>query len=459
MKDLVIIGGGPGGYVAAIRASQLGLNVVLVEKDSLGGTCLNRGCIPTKSYFQNASVLNTVKQLNDYNISVNDINFDMAGAKQRKDAVVTNLVNGIEQLLKSNKIEVIKGNAKIIEPGKVKVNDQDINTKNIIIATGSIPVTLPIKGIENKGVLTSDEILEITNVPKSLAIIGGGVIGSEFACIFNTFGSEVTVFESQPNILGMLDSEIVKRMNILLKRQGISVNTSTIINDIAQTENRLNINASTKKGDISLDVDMVLVAGGRRPNTNGLGVEELGINTNNGFISVDENFATNIPGIYAIGDVTGGQMLAHVASEEGIVAVERICDIDNEVHYHAVPSCIFTLPEIATVGMSEEEAKANNISYKVGKFPFVANGKALSMGQTDGLVKVIADDENTILGVHILGAHASDLILEATLWVKQRQKTEDIIGTIHPHPTLGEALIEAVLDLNKQAIHIAPRRK
>lgn len=461
MKDLVIIGGGPGGYVAAIRARQLGMDVTLIEKDAVGGTCLNRGCIPTKAYFKNAGVIKTIAESNVYGVDVDNFKFNMQIAKERKDTIVSNLVSGIKQLLSANGVETIIGNAALIDKNTVLVGDQEIKTKNVLIASGSVPALLPIKGIDLDGVITSDEILELTEIPKRLAIIGGGVIGLEFACIFNAFGSEVTVIEFMPSVLNLLDKELGKRMGVFLKKQKIAVHTGTSVKYIEKEDNGLKLYAEGKKGEIAVEADMVLVAGGRKPYTDGLNIEKIGIETDKrGFVNVDSNFRTNIEGVYAIGDVIGGQMLAHVASEEGIVAVEKIHGIDeSEVYYHAVPGCIFTFPEIATVGMSEEAAKENGINIKVGKFPFTANGKAMTMGETDGMVKIIADEDNTIIGVHIIGPHASDLILEGTMMVKNRMKTSKVIGTIHPHPTLGETLMEAVLDVNDQAVHIAPRKK
>lgn len=459
MKDLVVIGGGPGGYVAAIRASQLGLKVVLIEKEAVGGTCLNRGCIPTKAYFQNAKALHTAQTSAEFNFRVDSIAFDMKGAKERKDGIVNNLMVGIKQLLAANGVEVINGEASIARVGVVVVNGEKIETRNILIATGSVPSILPIEGADLPGVITSDDALELTKVPDRLAIIGGGVIGLEFACIFNTFGTKVTVFEYMPSVLNMLDKEIGKRMGVFLKKQNIEVHTNAAVERIEKQGEALQVYAKTKKGDIVADADLVLMAGGRKPFIKGLNLEEAGVITERGFIKVDEDFATNVKGIYAIGDVIGGQMLAHVASEEGIAAVEKIAGHKSEVTYYAVPSCIFSFPEISTVGMSEEEAKEKGINYKVGKFQFAANGKAMTMGETDGLVKIIADDNGVIVGVHIIGPHASDLILEGTMMVKNRMRIDDIIGTIHPHPTLGEALMEAVLDVQGQAIHLAPRKK
>lgn len=460
MKDLVIIGGGPGGYVAAIRARQLGLDVTLIEKDAVGGTCLNRGCIPTKAYYRNAEIMHDLSRAAEFNLSVEGLKFNMEQARERKDRIVKNLVKGVEKLLADHRVEVLKADARLTAPDTVAVPGQEIKTRNILLATGSIPASLPLPGAELDGVVDSTALLEINKVPPRLAIIGGGVIGLEYACIFNAFGSQVTVIEYLPAILSLLDGEIGKRMGVFLKKQGITVHTGTALEKIEKNGNELVLTANGKKGDLSIAADLVLLAAGRRPWTAGLELEALGIATDaHGFIKVDGNFATNIPGIYAIGDVIGGLMLAHVASEEGIAAVENIAGHKGQVHYHAVPSCIFTFPEIATVGLSEEECVNKGINYRIGKFNFAANGKAMTLGQTDGLVKVIADENDVIRGVHILGPHASDLILEGTILVQEGIKASDFAGTIHAHPTLGEALMEAVLDVNGQAIHLSPRKR
>ncbi len=460
MIDLLVIGGGPGGYVAAIRASQLGLEVILVEKDNLGGTCLNRGCIPTKAYFQNAKALRTMQNSQEFSISLDNLRFDMAAAKRRKDKIVANLATGVKRLLHSNKIKVISGEARLVDAKTVLVNGEEVQAKNIIIASGSKPTLLPIKGIESDKVLTSDEINDITTVPEKLVIIGAGVIGLEYANIFNTFGSRVTLIESMPLVLNYLDTELSKRMAIFLKRQGIDLHTSTLVEEIIAAGENLIVKAAGKKGDMEVSADIVLVASGRSAQTDNLGLDRLGIKTENGFIQVNENYETNLKNIYAIGDVIGDPMLAHVASEEGIAVAERIAGHSGpNINYNAVPSCIFTFPEIAVVGMGEEEAKAKGINYQVGKYPFSANGKAMTMGETDGMVKVLADENGFIIGVHIIGPHASDLILEGIVLVKNRLNTKEIKGTIHPHPTLGEAIAEAILDIDNQAIHLNPKTK
>ncbi len=459
MKDLIIIGGGPGGYVAAIRARQLGMSVVLIEKDRVGGVCLNRGCIPTKAYYRNALALRDIENSSEFNIQVDKVSFDMFGAKQRKNNIVNNLTGGIEKLLQANGVQKITGEASLMDKSTVLVNGETIQGRNLLLASGSVPASLPIPGIDLPGVLNSDQMLELEQVPKRLAIIGGGVIGLEFACIFNSFGSQVSIFEFLPYLLNSMDNELGKRILVFLKKQKIAVHTSASVEKIENDADSLKITAQGKKGTIELSADMILAAGGRKPYTQGLGLEKLGIDLDeSGFIKVDGRFATNIEGIYAIGDVIGGFMLAHAASEEGIAAVENMAGHNTQVSYHAVPGCVFSIPEIASVGMSEEEARAGGIEYRTGKFPFVANGKALTLGETDGMVKVLADQNEVIIGVHIIGPHASDLITEGTMMVKNRMKLPEITGIIHPHPTLCEALMEAVLDVQGKAVHLNPPR-
>lgn len=460
MYDLVIIGAGPGGYVAAIRAAQLGLSVAVMEKNRPGGTCLNRGCIPTKAYYQNARLLRDLHRSHLFGIETARYTFDMAQAHQRKQQVVQQLASGVEQLLKAYKVQVVSGEACLQDTRSVRVGEQTIAAGRILIASGSLPRLLPIQGAGHSRIMTSDEALEMTEIPPRLAVIGGGVIGLEFACIFRTFGSEVTVFESQSTILPLLDREITKRMALFLKRQGIAVHTSVVVHRFAEGASGMSVHASGPRGEVTVEADCVLQAGGRKPCTGGLKLEQLGIRTDpHGFIKVDEHYETSAAGVYAIGDVIGGQMLAHVASEEGIAAVEHMAGRSVHVPYHAVPSTLFTFPEIATVGISEEEARASGLDVRIGRFSFAANGKALTMGETDGLVKVIADRQGTLMGVHIIGPHASDLIAEAAVAVSNRLQLKTVLETIHAHPTLAEAFKEAVLDVTDEAIHLAPVRK
>lgn len=459
VKDLVVIGGGPGGYAAAIRACQLGMKVALIERDALGGTCLNRGCIPTKAYHYNARILYDLHKAAGLGIEVENARLDMQRAKDRKDSIVRGLVDSIQKLLEQNQAEVIKGTAGIIDPQIVEVEEQRIKTRNILIASGSRPADLSIEGADLPGVMNSDEILELTAVPPRLAIIGGGVIGLEFASIFNQFGSAVTVIEKEARLLNAMDEEISRRMLVYLKKTGISIFTGTQVQQITAVDAGLNLVVRGKKEASVIEADVVLLAAGREPVTDNMKLADIGIELGpGGFIKTDGNFKTNRAGIYAIGDVIGSMMLAHVASEEGIAAVEHMAGKDRTVAYASVPQCIFTLPEAASVGMSEEEARERGLEYKVGKYLMAANSKAMTMGKTDGMVKILADQEERVIGVHIIGPHASDLILEGTIMVKNQMQIKDLLGTIHPHPTLGEALMEALHDIRGEAIHLLPKR-
>ncbi len=460
MHDVIIIGGGPGGYVAAIRARQLGLNVLLIEQDKLGGTCLNRGCIPTKAYYHNAKFLRNLDQSAYHGVQIADWHFNLAQAWENKEEVVQTLLSGIERLLKANAVQLLGGRARLLDKHTVIVDGKKQQGHYIILATGSVPAQLPLVGLDLPGILNSDEILDLKELPDSLAVIGGGVIGLEFACIFQAFGSQVTVIEEQPRLLGDLDEELGRRLGVSLRRQGINVLTQSRLKSVQTCQDLLHINLENKKGPMKIMADKVLLATGRLPNTAGLGLDELGIATGpKGFIKVDQNYQTNLDNIYAIGDVIGGQMLAHVASEEGVAVIEALAGLGNRSASPVVPSCIFTLPEMATVGLSEQEAKNQQIEYRLGRFQWAANGKALTMRETDGIVKVLVDEKDLIIGLHIMGPHASDLILEGLLLIEGKLSCKQAINMIHPHPTLGEALREALLDANKEAIHLGPAKR
>jgi dihydrolipoamide dehydrogenase len=462
-KDLIVIGGGPGGYVAAIRAAQLGAKVSLIEKDKLGGTCLNRGCIPTKALYRNAEILNTLKEIDTFGISLGEFNIDIEKIHCRKQCIIDQLVGGVAQLLKANGVEVINGTAAFKDKNIVQITLVDGSTKtlsaaNIIIATGSTPAIPPITGADLEGIYTSEDILNFESIPSSLAVIGGGVVGMELACIFNSMGTKVTVVEFMPNILGQIDSDITKRLAVSLKKKGIEINLSTKITKIEKSAEGYIIYGEGKKGEVQFEAEKLLVSAGRTPVINDLNLEGIQINFDRKGIKVDSNYETNIKGIYAIGDVNGKIMLAHAASHQGLFAAEKIMGIETDSSKHIVPSCVFVFPEIASVGLTEDEAKKEGISYKTSKFMFGANGKALALGEGEGFVKVIAE-EDKIIGVHIMGPHASDLIHEATLAITNNLKIEHIKNTIHAHPTLSEAFHEAVMGLSGEAIHLVPIRK
>lgn len=465
-KDLLIIGGGPGGYVAAIRASQLGDNVTLIEEDKVGGTCLNRGCISTKALYKNADVLNTIKKSDDFGISITEYSVNMEKVQQRKNNISDGLRAGVEQLLKGFNVEVMYGKASFIDKNTVEYVSGEgtkatISAKKIIIATGSKASKLPIEGIDLPNVITSNEALNLDYIPNDIAIIGGGVIGIEFAGIFASFGANVTVIEYAPRILPMLDEEMVKRLAIYLKKKNIKINAGTAVKKIEKTDNnKLKLIADNNGKLIEYTADLVLMATGRSINIDGLGLEKTGVEYDSKGIKVNNVFESSVPNIYAIGDVIGGQMLAHLASDEGKVAVENMHGINSSVNYDCVPACVFTFPELSSVGLTEEEAKNRNIDYSVGKFNFAANCKAQTISEGDGLIKALADSKTKkLIGVHILGPSASDLIHEAALAIQKGLTIDDIKETIHAHPTLSEAFQEASLAVSEQAIHALPRRK
>lgn len=458
MYDIVIIGGGPGGYVAAIRAAQLGARVLLAEERELGGTCLNRGCIPTKAMVHCAHIYSEAMRGADIGLSFSDLKLDFAGVVRHRDKVVSTLVQGVAGLLKGNGIEAVRGKAQIPAPGKVQIGERTVETRHIIIATGSVQGKPPIPGIDSPGVVDTDAILQADTLPQSILVLGGGVVGVEFASIMAAFGVDVTLVEMLPGLLSTLDSELGKRLAICLRKAGVKIHTGTRVCSIAQGPGGLGVELEGKKGSQQVTVQQVLLAAGRMPHFGGLDLDALGVayDRRTG-IKVDETMATNVPGIWAIGDCVGNLMLAHVASHEGIVAVENIMGNGARMDYRAVPSCVFTNPEVASVGLSEDEAREQGLDYKVAKFPFMANGKALAQNATDGLVKIVAAADGEILGVHILGAHASDLIAEATVAVHQRLKAEELVGIIHAHPTLAETVAEAAHGLAGGYLHYLGR--
>lgn len=463
-KELIIIGGGPGGYVAAIRAAQLGLDVTVIEKERIGGTCLNKGCIPTKSLYASADLLNKLKRADDFGVEIENYSFNLEKAIIKKERVVDQIVKGIEKLIKDNSISVIYGEAKFINSTKLEItlsdNSKEILTaKNIIIATGSVPYSPPIPGSDLPNVINSDELLSITQLPKRMIVAGSGVIGMEFASIYNSFGSEVTVISS--TLLKRIDKDIVKRLPPILKKQGLKLFDGARAQKIIKTSTGLLMHAENKKGEkIEVEADLILMAVGRRAYFDNLDIDKAGIDIDENGIIVDDNFMTNVPHIYAIGDVLGETMLAHLASHQGTSCVEHIVTGVSVKEKPIIPDCIFIAPQIAYAGLTEEKAISKGYKIKTGKFNFAANGKAVSMGETDGFVKVIADERtNKILGVHIMGAHASDLIHEASLAINNNMETDAICKAVHAHPTLSEALHEASLNVLDLAIHLSPSKK
>jgi len=460
--DLIVIGAGPGGYVAAIRAAQLGMRVACVEKEFLGGTCLNIGCIPSKALLESSERYREVKQsFSRHGIKVAGVELDLPTMMARKSEVVKALTSGVGFLFKKNKVDHLQGVAQITAPGTIEVtaaggSPRSYSAKRILIATGSAPAALASMPFDGKSILSSTEALSLSEVPKRLLIIGAGYIGLEMGSVWNRLGSEVTVLEFLDRALPGMDREMAALLQKALERQGMKFRFNTAA-ESAKVEND-KIKVTWKSGSESgiEEADRVLVAIGRKPVTNNLGLAELGVKLDaKGFILVNKDYATNIAGIYAIGDVIGGLMLAHKAEDEGIAAVERMAGQAGHVNYKVIPAVVYTHPELATVGLTDEEAKVKQIAIKVGKFPFSANGRARSIDETDGLVKIIAEAAtDRVLGVQILGPHASDLIAEAAMVMEFAGSSEDVARTCHAHPTLAEAFREAALSVDKRAIHI-----
>ncbi|MDD6436017.1 MAG: dihydrolipoyl dehydrogenase [Clostridiales bacterium] len=467
MTDLLIIGAGPGGYVAAIRAAQLGMNVTVVEKSFCGGTCLNIGCIPTKTLYKDAQIMNYFSHSELYGIEVDKgayrLNFDKVQAEKKK--VVDTLVGGVKALLRANKVKLIMGTAKILAPGKVEVTKEDgskevIETAKILIATGSKNAAPPVKGLDLPGVITSTEALEMREVPGRIVVIGGGVIGMEFVGIYNAFGSEVTVVEFLPKIMPPMDDEISKRTQTLFEGKGVKFMLSTACQSIEQNGDSLRVTVKSGDAVSTIDCDQVLVSTGRVIETEGLGLEEVGVDFDRKGIKVDENYETNVKGIYAIGDAIGGTMLAHVASEEGKVCVERMNGESTFVDYDLIPSAVFTFPEVASIGVTEQALKEKGTPYKAAKFQYQGNGKALSMHDSEGMVKVIAsEDLSRILGVHMVGPNSSDLLTEAAADMYSMLTVQEAASAMHGHPTLSEAYEEALTSLLGCGIHSMPKKK
>lgn len=456
--DLVVIGAGPGGYVAAIRAAQLGMNVACIEQENaLGGTCLRVGCIPSKALLEASELYRMAKgHLSEFGVTVGDVKLDLDKMMQRKDQIVTSLCKGIEGLFRKNKITRYTGHGRILAAGRVQVDGAqptEITTKNILIATGSI--SAPLKGVEvdNNLIGTSTEALAYPSVPEHLVVIGAGVIGLELGCVWARLGSKVTVLEYLDRILPGMDTEIATEAQRTLQKQGLEFRLGMRVTGARVQDGRCVVECD---GQPPIACDRVLLAVGRLPNTNDLGLDNLNVARNNrGFIQVDRHFQTSIPGIYAIGDAIPGPMLAHKAEEEGVACAEGLAGKYCHVNYDAIPGVVYTDPEIASVGKTEEQLKEASIPYRKGSFPFMANGRAKALGQTEGRVKMLAHAEtDRILGVHILGPRAGDLIAEAAAAIEFGASSEDIARTSHAHPTLAEVIKEAAFAVDGRAIHI-----
>ncbi|MDE3839520.1 dihydrolipoyl dehydrogenase [Bacillus methanolicus] len=467
--DLVILGGGTGGYVAAIRASQLGLKTAVIEKEKLGGTCLHKGCIPSKALLRSAEVFATAKRGEEFGVIANEVSLNFSKVQERKNKIVGQLYRGVQHLMKQGKIDVYKGTGRMLGPSifspmpgtiSVEMNNGEENEmlipKNVIIATGSRPRTLPGLEPDNEFVLTSDEALAMESLPNSIIIVGGGVIGIEWASMLSDFGVDVTVIEYAERIIPTEDNEISKEMQRLMKKKGVKIATNAkVLPETLQKGDGVIISAEVKGEQRVFKAEKILVTVGRQANIEGIGLENTDIQVENGCIKVNEYFQTKESHIYAIGDCIGGLQLAHVASHEGIVAVEHIAGQNpSPIDYSLVSKCIYSNPEAASVGFTEDEAKEKGYKVKVGKFSFRAIGKALVFGESDGFVKIVADEEtDDILGVHMIGPHVTDMISEAGLARVLDATPWEIAHTIHPHPTLSEAIGEAALAVDGKAIH------
>jgi len=464
--DVVIIGSGPGGYVTAIRAGQLGLKTAIIEKDKeLGGTCLNVGCIPSKALLTSSDhFIFAKKEAAKHGIVIENATVDLGKMQQRKDKVVKTMNSGVRALMKTNKVTTFEGLGTITAPGKVSVkgsdgNTQEIETKDIIIATGSVPAQLPFAKFDGKTIVSSTEALTWTEPPKKFLVIGAGAIGLELGSVWNRLGSEVTILEFLPRIAVGFDLELSNLLQRSLTAQGITFHLETKVSAVKIDDGRVTATATKGKEELNFDADKVLVSVGRKPFTDGLGAVKVGVEFDEQKrIKVDKYFKTKIDGIYAIGDVIAGPMLAHKASEEGIACVERIAGKDGHINYDAIAGIIYTNPELAGVGLTEEQAKEKGVDYRVGRFPFRATGRAVANEDLEGVVKFIADAKtDRILGAHILQHAASELIAEAVSVIEFGGSSEDISRTTHSHPTLSEAVKEAAMNVEKRALHIINR--
>jgi dihydrolipoamide dehydrogenase len=464
--DVVIIGSGPGGYIAAIRAGQLGLKTALVEKDKeLGGTCLNVGCIPSKALLTSTDHLMFVKkEAAKHGIVVDGARADLAKMQERKGKVVKTFNTGVRSLMKTNKVAVIEGFGTITAPGKVSIKSsnaqtQEIDTKNIVIATGSAPVELPFAKFDGRTIVSSTEALEFTEAPKKLIVIGAGAVGLELGSVWNRLGSEVTMLEFLPRIALGFDLELSNLLQRLLTAQGMTFYLETKVTAVKVDNGRATVIATKDGRELKFEADKVLVSVGRRPFSDGLGAEKAGVEFDEKKrIKVDKHFRTNVEGIYAIGDVIAGPMLAHKAEDEGIACAEIIAGKAGHVNYEAIAGIIYTNPELAGVGLTEDQAKEQGIDVRIGKFPFRANSRALCSDDVEGMVKFVADAKtDRILGAHILHHAASELIAEAVSVIEFSGSSEDIGRTTHSHPTLSEAVREAALNVEKRALHIINR--
>ncbi|GAB3867878.1 dihydrolipoyl dehydrogenase [Hymenobacter segetis] len=459
--DLVVVGSGPGGYVAAIRASQLGLKVGVIERESLGGICLNWGCIPTKALLKSAQVFEYLNHAADYGLKAEGIGYDFGAVISRSRGVADGMSKGINFLFKKNKIEAVMGTGKVVAPGKVEVTKADgsketVEAKSIILATGARSRELPTMPVDNKKIIGYRKAMSMEQLPKRLVVVGSGAIGVEFAYFYRTMGSEVTVVEFLPRIVPVEDEEVSRQMEKSFRKIGVNVLTSAEVTKVDTSGEGCKVTIKTAKGEQQIDCDVVLSAVGVTTNLENIGIEELGIKVERGRVLVDDFYQTNVPGIYAIGDIVPGPALAHVASAEGIICVEKIAGHHPEpLNYQNIPGCTYASPEIASVGYTEAEAKAKGYDVLVGKFPFSASGKASAAGAKDGFVKVIFDKKyGEWLGAHMIGMNVTEMIAEVVVARKLETTGMEIIKAVHPHPTMSEAIMEAAAAAYGEVIHL-----
>jgi len=463
--DLAVLGGGPGGYVAALRAAQLGARPVLIERERVGGTCLNIGCIPTKALTTSTELLLKARRALEFGLAIPTAAPDLFALMEYKQGSVDALVGGVEHLLKRAGVTLLRGTGHLSAPDTIRVQPDtgdaiSVSASRVILAPGSITARPPIPGLDLPGVITSTEALDIPDVPARLIVVGGGVIGLEFACIYEALGSQVTILEMMPTLLpGATDEVVAQRLAILLRRRGMSVVTGAHVEEIVSAGGSLAATYSDGKGVPSrVEGDRVLVATGRWPNTEGLGLAEVGVEMNGRAIDVDEHLATSLPNVWAVGDAVGGPMLAHKAMVDGRVAAENACGGTRAVDYRSVPNVIFTRPEVASVGLTEAQARQQGADVKVAQFPFSANPRARILGETDGLAKLVCEaGTGVVLGVHLMGPHATDLIAEGALAVQLGATADDLAWTTHAHPTLPEAMLEAALGFRDATLHFSSR--
>ena len=458
--DVIVIGAGPGGYVCALRAAQLGMRVACVEKrDTLGGTCLNIGCIPSKALLQSSEAFeHTQHSLKDHGVVVDDVKLDLTRMMARKQEVVTANVKGVEFLFRKNKVSWLKGTARISGPGKVEVDGQVYDAKAVVIATGSESTPLTGVPVDEQRIVSSTGALEIDHVPGRAVVIGAGIIGLELGSVWRRLGANVTVIEFLDRIAPGIDTEVATTFHRILTKQGLKFRLGTKVTAAELTETGVSLTVESVRGGATetIDADIVLLAIGRKPFTGGLGLNELGVSMDDrGRVMTDRHYATSVPGVYAIGDAIAGPMLAHKAEEEGVALAELLAGQAGHVNYGVIPNVVYTFPEVAWVGQTEEELKQGGTAYKVGRFPFLANGRARAIGATDGFVKILADETtDRVLGAHIIGVDAGTLIAELALAMEFGASAEDIARTCHPHPTLEEAVKEAGMAVSGRALHI-----